>query len=589
MRLDFNYKIGIGALLALLLMFECVATAQVASALIREGEALPGDTLGSSITGIGNSAQNSVGGYAFSVTTDGSFSHVWGHATGGTGTVFLSESTYGNLMQVSFESFFGMSDAGAIFYSASTDEIVGGGTGLDGVWTDTTLLVNEEEPVNELIGQWHTFNSRPGITANGIPYWVGGYADNPGDPTADRALFRTDGVNMILRGGSFIAGVNLPISMGSGIDFDVRYSNMGTNYILPVDVNSGSSTNDIVVISNGTALTDAGGAILREATAVSGAAGGTGGEAYDNFDFVGISEAGNFFVTGDTDGATTTDEFVMIDGEFVLKEGDMIGSMTLSGSIEGGFFNEDGDYAVIWDVNSGPDNLEALIVNGRVVLLEGDAIDWNGDGTIDGSDQGATLTDFTGISALTLSNRDGSLVDLCFTADCDVNGTVLEGGFFMTVDLSPVQTVNVDSFNVTRGEYVSGGLPELANSDNSDLVARRANNDIQSRVFVEFKSFSPTETPSRFDLTFEAAVFARSTVVQSIDMFNYDTGDWEEVDSRNAQRLVDLVTVVTPAGDLSRFVEPGTGCIEARVRFQSVSPRQKFSANIDHVIWTISP
>ena len=97
--------------------------------------------------------------------------------------------------------------------------------------------------------------------------------------------------------------------------------------------------------------------------------------------------------------------------------------------------------------------------------------------------------------------------------------------------------VDVDSFVVTQGTYVSGTL--------------------------------------------------RSQVVQSIDLFDFQNDVWEEVDSRDASRFTDLVTEISPGGNLARFVQPITLGIKARVRFESVNPRQKFTALIDQAIWII--
>ena len=64
---------------------------------------------------------------------------------------------------------------------------------------------------------------------------------------------------------------------------------------------------------------------------------------------------------------------------------------------------------------------------------------------------------------------------------------------------------------------------------------------------------------------------------------------WELVDTADAARSPAPDSVVTAAatGDLSRFVEAGTMCIEARVHFQSDRPRQRFASNTDQAIWTI--
>ena len=144
-----------------------------------------------------------------------------------------------------------------------------------------------------------------------------------------------------------------------------------------------------------------------------------------------------------------------------------------------------------------------------------------------------------------------------------------------------------DSVNVARGQFVSGTPSELGSSDNADFVARRSNSDISSRVFLEVTATSPTTSPALMDLTFEAAIFARSTVVQSIDLFNYDTNDWEEVDSRNAARFTDSVVSLELGSNGSRFIDATSSEMVARIRFQSANPRQKFTVNADHVMWTI--
>ncbi|MEM7453094.1 MAG: hypothetical protein AAF456_01950 [Planctomycetota bacterium] len=568
-------------------VFATTVQAQVASALIRENEELPGAP-GSSISGINNSAVNDNGGYSFTVTTDGSVSHVWGSTAGAPGSVILTETTYGDLIQTSFESFFGMSDSGSISYSASTNHISGTPSGLDGAWRDTAAVLNEEDAITELPGQFSTFNSRPGITADNKPYWVGGYSDTQGGSTQNRALFIGTEASVVLKSGDNISGVVEPLSAGSAIDFDFRFSALGTNYISPVDVDSGSAINDFVMASNGAAMM-AGGSIIREASPIPASIGGLAGENYDNFDFFGITETGSYLITGDSDAGTTQDEFVMVDGQIILREGDMVDGFVLNGTIEGAFLNEDGDWAAIWDVDTLSGNVEVLIINGTIVLMEGDLVDWNNDGVIDGLDQNAFVEDFTGISALTMSGRDGAgNVNVVFTADADVNGSQLEGGFRIPVGLGTGVT-SVESFMFTAGDYTSGTLADLAESDNLKVRGQRRFTDIQSRVHIEFKGTSPAPTPSSFEFTLEASVFARGLVSQRIEFFDYDLGDWEQVDIRDASRFGDIVTVAVGAGDLSRFVEPGTNCIEARVLFRSASQRQQFSASVDQTFWTIDP
>ncbi|MEM7455944.1 MAG: hypothetical protein AAF456_16455 [Planctomycetota bacterium] len=140
---------------------------------------------------------------------------------------------------------------------------------------------------------------------------------------------------------------------------------------------------------------------------------------------------------------------------------------------------------------------------------------------------------------------------------------------------------------VVHGSTNSGGVDSLAESDNVDLSISRAPNDLQSRTTFIAKATSPTQTPFQFDVTVEGSVFSRVAVTQNIELFNYDTGGWELVDSRAAARFGDSTVTVMPGGDLSRFVEPGTGCIETRLRFVGAAQRAIFSSNTDQVIWAI--
>ena len=417
-------------------VFGSISHGQIASALLREGEPLPGDMLGVQISAINNTATNAVGGYAFTVTTDGSFSNVWGNLAGGAGTVLRAEETIGNLEITGFESFFGISDTGQIAYGTTTNDLVSGETGLDGVFLDATVVLNERDPVATLPGEFSTFNSRPGITASGIPYWVGGVANAQGATTQDRVLFLGTALTPVFRGNQNIVGIPETATTSGPVDFDVRFSALGTNYINVVDVNAPAASN-VVVVSNGEVMM-AGGSIIREGTLIPAAAGGIG-DNYSAFDFLGINESGSFMITGNSNAAAATNEFVMIDGEIVLREGGMVGAGTLAGDIEGGFMNEDGDWAVIWDAVIDAVNREVLIVNGELVLVEGDAVDWNGDGMIDAADEGAVLTDFTGITSLTMSRRDAmGMVRLYFTADAVTVSGTLEGGFELTYEAAKI-------------------------------------------------------------------------------------------------------------------------------------------------------
>ena len=395
---------------------------ETASALLREDDTLPGAP-GENVDSLNNPVVNHVGGYAITVNTSGSgttLSHIWGNAGGGPGAVIITEGIYGDFQQTSFESFHGLSNAGVPAYSAISTHKITGTTGLDGVWLGTSPVLNEEDPVPTLPGQFSSFNSRPGVTADGIPYWVGGITDTQGGSTQSRVLFFSTGLTPIIMTGDSIPGVP---ELVENIDFDYRYSEFGTNYIAPISLDS-STTDDGLMVINGNALM-IGGMIVRENSPVPASAGGLAGELWDNVDLVGINELGDYFFTGDTGADTSMDEFVLLNGMIILREGDMIntpiGPLPLSGSIESGYMNEQVDWAVTWDVNAPAGNVEVLILNGEVILMEGDAVDLDGDGVVEPD---SILRDFTGITTLGVGDRQGGgAFDIYFTADIDTEGT----------------------------------------------------------------------------------------------------------------------------------------------------------------------
>lgn len=432
--------------IALLFGLPSVSNAQIASALIREGDTLPGDSSGFLISNINiYNTQNGVGGYAFNVETfdaagTGEIDHIWGNTTGGSGTVLRTQTTIGNFEQTGIYQI-GMSDAGALAYRGISNDTLSGTTNMWGAWVDSSLVLNERDPIANLPGNFSTASTAVDITRDGTPYWKGGYSPNLGDSTGagQAAIFFGTEQTVLLRDGDAIVGVSETVAASYlAIDLDLRFSALGNSYISQVLVESGSLDNDGIIVSNGAALL-AGGSVIREQSLIPTSVGGLAGERYDNFDRLGITESGSFMITGNTDAAETLAEFIMIDGEILLRDGDVVDGLTLNGDIESAYQNEDGDWAAIWDVDFGANNLEALIMNGEILLLEGGLVDWNNDGLVDGLDQNGFITDFSsGNRGLTLSDRDANgNVRLLFNADIDLNGTLLEGGFSMSVSTVP--------------------------------------------------------------------------------------------------------------------------------------------------------
>lgn len=169
------------------------------------------------------------------------------------------------------------------------------------------------------------------------------------------------------------------------------------------------------------------------------------------------------------------------------------------------------------------------------------------------------------------------------------------GGEVFKIEEAMISTaVDPDSVEVTRGVLVSGGLSELETSDDVDYQVRIAALDSQSRTEFQVKGVSPVANPTLLGVTLEGALdigrdalSKPSSFGQVIEFYNYDDDVWEVIDSRppNIRRDGDPV-VVDATGDLSRFVEDDTLCIEARVRFTSSSPKS-IRSETDQFIWRV--
>lgn len=146
-----------------------------------------------------------------------------------------------------------------------------------------------------------------------------------------------------------------------------------------------------------------------------------------------------------------------------------------------------------------------------------------------------------------------------------------------------------DTVTVTQGKILAGTVVDLQASDDHRFSVTRSPSDIQAQTEFELIGNCPYANPAAMEITLEGAVLSRSAVIQTVELFNYDIDNWEPIDTRDAPRIEDSVTTLSPNGDVSRFVQPGTGLIEARLRFQSVVARQQFSSNTDQFLWTISP
>jgi photosystem II stability/assembly factor-like uncharacterized protein len=151
-------------------------------------------------------------------------------------------------------------------------------------------------------------------------------------------------------------------------------------------------------------------------------------------------------------------------------------------------------------------------------------------------------------------------------------------------------TVLPSSFSVVWGQLATGNLASLTQSDDDRLRFFTAKDSarLNPHVQVVIDGISPTAQPAemQFQLEAQSSLNPLGGSTQKIELFNFTTGLWVQVDQRVATTSdsVALVTVANPA----QFVQAGTRTVRARVSWRGSSqPSRSAGTRIDQAIWRI--
>ena len=354
----FRNMMRVGVVLAAVMLVASVASAippKSAYVVVKEGDAIGSET----VSTLNSPFTDGNGKVGFVGSISDSQRFVWWD----TGPVFLSGSALPDAL-TGGEGTMGVGNNGEFIYSPSVN-------GNDAVWGNNGLILQKGDPAPDLPAGWNnTFNSRPQMVDDGTGYWIAGFDDTGGTSTKGRVLYRQaqgGAIQSVLRSDDVINGET--IARSSGVDFDYHVSGGGTSMINVLQMATGSTNNDDRVLANG--------------VFVAGETWPTGqGDNWDNFDHVSINDSGNYIFTGDTDGATATDEFIAYNGAIAIREGDLIDGLTLGSSVNAASMNELSQVAFIW-TSSLSETLffgDGAALPGSIALLSvGDEIDVDGD------------------------------------------------------------------------------------------------------------------------------------------------------------------------------------------------------------------
>ena len=159
------------------------------------------------------------------------------------------------------------------------------------------------------------------------------------------------------------------------------------------------------------------------------------------------------------------------------------------------------------------------------------------------------------------------------------------------VTISTYNYIPPSEYEIIRGLYISGDLDDLYESDDERLVIRAGITltIAEPPVWIVLTATSPTELPTQASFLLEARVNVPGMILQTIELYNYDIEDYEEVDARIAS-MTDQVVEIILEGDLSRFVDQNTLEMNAQLTWLQVGP-VPFSAwqvGIDQSVWMIT-
>ena len=229
-------------------------------------------------------------------------------------------------------------------------------------------------------------------------------------------------------------------------------------------------------------------------------------------------------------------------------------------------------------------NSEIYVMNsdgtGQTRLTSDSARDMEPKFNADGS-KIAFWTDRDGNKEVYVMNADGS-----GQSNLTSNGAADEGPSY-PMHLST--TVTPNTLFLLRGLVTAGGISDLFFSDDLRLEVRAGLTLFlgESPLQAVMTGTSPVESPTELRFTLESSVNTPG-LTQTIELFNYDTSSYEEVDL-SIPGAMDATVAVSITVSPERFVQAGTREMRARVLFKRVGLTLlwPWSAKLDQAVWGI--
>lgn len=406
------------------LLLAALTPSDVPTVLLREGDPSPTGVAGQTVVAIVGTATNAAGGRACRALTagpSGTVDIVQGTRGGAPLGLLWAEGTHAGYEQSALDARFALTGALTV-YSADARELASGFSGLDGLWRDGDPSALERSPANfpGSAGHWARVDD-VSAALDGRVWFRGGLAAAPVGAVAQQGLFVLEPGSAtpvpVLLGGAPVPGFTEPV-FATGILASARGASVGARWIAQAALDAPTGARLVLVLDGaGLAL---GGTLVRENLFVPAGVGGIG-DRWDDFTWLGVNSAGQWFFAGDTQGVSTTmDDVLCRETGVYRREGEPAAGGTLVGGVLSAAMNERGELAYVWHVTDAVrGSVPVLFRDGVELLRGGDTVDWDGDGWLDA---GAVLVE---LREGTLSI--GPMGELFVAALIDVAGTMRDG------------------------------------------------------------------------------------------------------------------------------------------------------------------
>jgi hypothetical protein len=154
---------------------------------------------------------------------------------------------------------------------------------------------------------------------------------------------------------------------------------------------------------------------------------------------------------------------------------------------------------------------------------------------------------------------------------------------------SSSEVVNPSAYTIVFGSLVGGTLSDVYGSDDQRFVVQNGSTFLitQSPVTIEFMGAASSGTATEVKFTCEARA-SLVNLMQRLDMFNYATNGFVQVDERAGSVSSDQVVTVTKTADAQDYVA-GDGSIKFRYRLKDDAPAflASWKAELDQAVYTI--